>query len=1266
MRHSAMARAALILAVVLVAAGLCPAGDWPMWRHDAARTAVTDEKLPPELHLQWVVEYPPQEPAWPQQTVRGYMTFDVSYKPVVLGKRMFVGSAAEHCLKALDTDSGKEVWRFYADGPIRFAAVCAKDKVYFVSDDGWLYCLKAADGTLVWKFSGGPDNRKIIGNGHLVGLWPARGGPVLADGPSTGSGQATIYFAASIWPFMGAFLHAVDAETGKAVWTNSGTGAQWKAAYSLQGSGLLVRPGMYGSTPQGYLLVADNRLAVPQGRNVAQLFDRKTGDLLWHEIYGMHVQHNPRDYWFALKAGRSVFSGSMGSRGVDIDTARMSYPNPVGYGITGEKALYVVSGRGISTRAMTAGYKPLWNFALTSPAAPTCPGSYIKAGDNLYIPGAAGNILIVKDADTDKRSLVVGPKVPGKQVWDMLAADGKLFVVTRDGKIACYGGKKVEPATHKMPAPKPLAVDAAARAEVDEILNAAKPPAGGWCLLLHVKAGALAKAFSAQSKMNVIVVEEDAGKVDALRREASAAGVYGKAFSVHAGEPLSYGLPPYLADIIVSERRDAAALVKSPEKIARLYRMLRPYTGTLVVPRGEARLDDIKAAVAKAKLNGPVEVTAAGKLVLVKRMGPPAGAADWSHNNANAANTLANFDKLVKPPLGLLWFGGPTNAKILPRHGRGPSPAVAAGRVFIEGPNLIRALDVYTGRMLWEREFPAIGSFYDTGSKQLGTHETGPNYCASAEAVYVITPAKCLALDAATGKTLREFALPDGVEKDSKWATVRVDGDLLIATIRPIDVKRGFKVNAKQGAGGRWLAVYNRSTGKNLWARKAAQVFRSNGVAVADGKVFCLDALEAGELAAAQKAGATVADRPTIVCFDAAGGKQLWKTDQDVFGTWLGYSAEHKVLVQAGCGGGRGEPTAMAAHKAADGSQMWRQPAAGQKDAFTGPPVLHHDIILPQHGQVVGLVDGKLRTRPEPMTAKPVPWRSDAHGCGFLHAGEYMTFHRAWSTGGYTPLRGAPRMVGLGGFRSGCTANMIPAGGVVAVPDYTRDCECQFKNKTSLGLIHMPDASAWTVELGPPPVAGRVKRLGLNFGGPADRMSDEGTLWLDCPDVGGPSPQVTVALTPGKLVPQRNWIGQPHWRRGLVKKPGFAGRTFRAHRSTMTGGPLPWVTGSGLAGITSVNVGLFYPAGATETATYTVRLYFAEPDTDAKPGSRVFSVKLQEQDALKDFDLVKEAGGPLRGIVKEFKNIKAADSLFVQFVPKTGNPLICGLEVISK
>ena len=61
------------------------------------------------------------------------------------------------------------------------------------------------------------DGRMILGNGRMVSKWPARGGPAVADG--------VVYFAAGIWPADGVYLYALEADTGKEVWSNKAAGA---------------------------------------------------------------------------------------------------------------------------------------------------------------------------------------------------------------------------------------------------------------------------------------------------------------------------------------------------------------------------------------------------------------------------------------------------------------------------------------------------------------------------------------------------------------------------------------------------------------------------------------------------------------------------------------------------------------------------------------------------------------------------------------------------------------------------------------------------------------------------------------------------------------------------------------------------------------------------------------------------------------------------------------------------------------------------------
>ena len=81
-----------------------------------------------------------------------------------------------------------------------------------------------------------------------------------------------------------------------------------------------------------------------------------------------------------------------------------------------------------------------------------------------------------------------------------------------------------------------------------------------------------------------------------------------------------------------------------------------------------------------------------------------------------------------------------------------------------------------------------------------------------------------------------------------------------------------------------------------------------------------------------------------------------------------------------------------------------------------------------------------------------------------------------------------------------------------------------------------------------------------------------------------------------------------------------------------------------------------------------VRLYFSEVD-DIKAGQRLCNVFLQGKPVLKDFDIVKDAGGINRCVVKEFRNILVKDDLKVGLKPAADNQagsVLCGIEIIAE
>ena len=240
-----------------------------MWRYDAGRTASAPEELPAQLHPQWIRQYSQREPVWDDPLNQDLMPFDRVFEPIVLGDTLYIGFNDRDKVVALDIHTGAQKWVFFADGPVRLPLAGRRNRLYFTSDDGYLYCLSADTGALRWKFRGGPADRKILGNKRLISSWPARGGVVIYGN--------VVYFAASIWPFMGTFIYALDAETGRVIWRNEGTGADYQNQPHNS-------PAFAGVAPQGALVALADRLLVPGGRSVPACFDRRTGKLLYYHL----------------------------------------------------------------------------------------------------------------------------------------------------------------------------------------------------------------------------------------------------------------------------------------------------------------------------------------------------------------------------------------------------------------------------------------------------------------------------------------------------------------------------------------------------------------------------------------------------------------------------------------------------------------------------------------------------------------------------------------------------------------------------------------------------------------------------------------------------------------------------------------------------------------------------------------------------------------------------------------------------------------------
>ena len=218
----------------LVPSGRESADDWPTYRHDAKRSGATASDVPSEVSMQWSV------------SLRGKLT-----PPVLGGDRVYVAAKDEHTLYAFGAEEGRRLWNYTAGGRIDSPPTIYGGLVLFGSADGYVYCLRASDGQLIWRFRAAPSDRQIIAFGQLESPWRVHGSILVKDGVAYCTAGRSTYLDGGIRVF------GLDPATGKVVhetcldtWSRIRTDAENKPfipAYHIEGalSDVLVGEGDY-------------------------------------------------------------------------------------------------------------------------------------------------------------------------------------------------------------------------------------------------------------------------------------------------------------------------------------------------------------------------------------------------------------------------------------------------------------------------------------------------------------------------------------------------------------------------------------------------------------------------------------------------------------------------------------------------------------------------------------------------------------------------------------------------------------------------------------------------------------------------------------------------------------------------------------------------------------------------------------------------------------------------------------------------------------
>jgi outer membrane protein assembly factor BamB len=435
--------------------------DWPTYRHDPARSGATGASVPAELKRAW------------QADLGGRLT-----SVVVAGGKVFASQVDAHTVHALAAENGEALWSYTAGGRVDSPPTVAQARVVFGSADGCVYCLRAADGALVWRYRAAPDDRRIVHCGRLESVWPVPGSVLVEDDVVYGTAGRSSYLDG------GMCLFRLDLKTGRPLSEtrlssrDPKTGGQPEdkvEGFELPGT----LPDVL-SYDGAHVFLRDavfDRQGVRQDRRVRHLYCPRgfLDDAWWHRTYWLFGTHFYSGAGGWPRAGREFPSGRLLVVSDDTIYGFGRRPEYYRWTTANEYHLFATAkdpqaakqpvGQGrkrrggprwrptwseqipLHARAMVLAGKTLFVAGPPDPADEGAPQAFVL--DNPLSEGALdralaawrgeqGALLWAVSAEDGRKLSAYELESP--PVWDgMAAASGRLFVSLGSGCVQCWG-----------------------------------------------------------------------------------------------------------------------------------------------------------------------------------------------------------------------------------------------------------------------------------------------------------------------------------------------------------------------------------------------------------------------------------------------------------------------------------------------------------------------------------------------------------------------------------------------------------------------------------------------------------------------------------------------------------------------------------------------------------------------------------------------------------------------------------------------------------
>ncbi len=407
--------------------------DWPTYRGNNFRGGMTKSKIAAQVEVKWRAKLPGRPTAC-----------------TIAGGKVYTCVPDAHSLYALDSSSGKTVWMFTAEARIDSPPTYHKGMVLFGARDGWLYCLRASDGKLAWRFKDLPD-RLVGAFGQLESAWPISGSVLVLDDK--------VYASAGRSSFLdgGIFLYCLDPASGKLLKSRSAYGPFGKetgfpiAVKSTGIAGGRRRRGKKGQKPAYITPGFKNGVFASDG----------SGVYLRHAAFDKDLADNPAAGDHLMPLGGFLDRRVQHRTGFILNTRFQWWRNnPTDIMISDGKETYSVAG--IQSAHNHAYFDPRTGAYMLigkkeKVALPINGRALAKAGDVIFVAGEPmkfkdpiwrnyvaaysgklGGKLLALSAGDGKE--IASYKLPSAPIWDSIAiAQGRLYISLADGTVQCMG-----------------------------------------------------------------------------------------------------------------------------------------------------------------------------------------------------------------------------------------------------------------------------------------------------------------------------------------------------------------------------------------------------------------------------------------------------------------------------------------------------------------------------------------------------------------------------------------------------------------------------------------------------------------------------------------------------------------------------------------------------------------------------------------------------------------------------------------------------------